>query len=343
MKTLIHNRLTILILMLNMSIVMNINASSTTTLLRRSKTVSIVDNGFGMVRSTCQIPSDWQLKSNIYTNPYNGNIEQFQCGFAGQTASITILKSIMSQDFNSSWKQMLKNTLGGDYSKCKFSRLKTNSEIARTNEIRNASKSLGGTARGYEQNFTLNYNGHQLEGKVMGYTITTNNGTIMGGSILYAHPGSMNIALNAWRMIAKTMKSNPKFLQRQQMVHQQKMSQIHADGMRNQRNGFNKTQQKMRELQDTYDSHNSDYNQSLKDWGSTENGNSYSTSEGYNDYYSGTSTIENPYTGQQQRAEGYYQYYWVNDSGKVIGTNDPGYDPRNTYGSNWRKAPKAGR
>ncbi len=338
MKTLNLKSMTLIMMILNISIASHLQASN----YMRSKTVSIMDNGFGIVRSTCQIPANWQLQSNIYTNPYTGNIEQFQCVFMGQKASISVMKSVISQDFNSSWTQMLKSSLGRDYYQCNFSQVKVNKEIIRTNEIRNASQSLGGKARGYEQSFTLKVNGGTLEGKVMGYTISTNNGTIMGGSILYAHTGAMNKAMNAWRMVTKTMKANPQFLQRQQMVHQKRMGQIYADGVRNSREHFQKTQRKMRELGNSYSQNNSDYNQSLKDWGSTDNGNTYSTSEKYSDYYGGTTTIENPYTGQQQKADGYYDYYWVNDSGQVYGTNDPNYDPRKIYGWSWKKAPKGG-
>lgn len=38
-----------------------------------------------------------------------------------------------------------------------------------------------------------------------------------------------------------------------------------------------------------------------------------------------------------------YQYFWVNEGGTIVGTNDPGVNPNDGSTHDWRKMPKQAR
>ncbi|MFT3789276.1 MAG: hypothetical protein QM770_24365 [Tepidisphaeraceae bacterium] len=57
----------------------------------------------------------------------------------------------------------------------------------------------------------------------------------------------------------------------------------------------------------------------------------------------GVHTYHDPYQGREVELSQNYGHYWMRRDGRVVGTNDAGFDPRHTTGEDWVKMNRAGR
>ncbi|WP_293015134.1 hypothetical protein [Mongoliibacter sp.] len=158
------------------------------------------------------------------------------------------------------------------------------------------------------------------------------SGVIIGGFTLA--PEDL-FAAAIERKIDMDMKVNPQWdAKRSQIIDMetQRMSQDHQARRAQQRQQFNAHQQNMASMRQTFDQQNQAwYERNFGSGGSS----SYSGNASVTDAITGYSSFSDPYTGQQIKKEGHYNYWYTNEFGEYHGTNDPSFQPGNHYSGNW--------
>lgn len=162
--------------------------------------------------------------------------------------------------------------------------------------------------------------------------LTGKYGVIFGGFTLA--PENL-IAHAEKREIDMNLQVNPQWeAKRSQIIEMetQRMSQDHQARMAQQRQQFNAHQQNMASMRQTFDQQNQAwYERNFGSGGSS----AYSGNASVIDAITGYSTFSDPYTGQQIKKEGHYNYWYTNEFGEYHGTDDPNFQPGNHYSGNW--------
>lgn len=112
-----------------------------------------------------------------------------------------------------------------------------------------------------------------------------------------------------------------------------RMSQDHQARMAQQRAQFNAHQQNMASMRESFDQHNQAWRE--RNFGSG-GSSSYSGNASVIDAITGYTSFSDPYTGQQIKKEGNYNYWYTNEFGEYHGTDDPNFKPQNHYSGNWK-------
>lgn len=314
-----------------------------------TKRVNIVDRGLGKVMYSVEIPTNWQVQQNIYTNPQNGMVQAFQLDYHGPNGElIRVVKPATyhpqyGQQFQGIWNQLYQHSIGRYIRHAQLGSLRSSRKALQASSVQKAMRQYPGHFEGYEQAFTAMFNGKNYEGKATIVHARTNMGGIIMATVAMSPRGLLSSTLTILDVMNGTISSNSEEY-RQAMVlagqrglaasaaqHNQKMADLHA-----------KTQSMYRDLSDQQSRHNADYSRNMRSSGLGTNGNPHSTSDQFSDYLLDAYTIENPYTGLQQRVDNSYQYWFVNAAGELRGTNDPNLDLTNVPGGTWKRANRAG-
>ncbi|WP_157971976.1 hypothetical protein [Pleomorphovibrio marinus] len=163
--------------------------------------------------------------------------------------------------------------------------------------------------------------------------LTTKFGVVIGGFAL-APENLFAQAKN--REIDFNMEVSPKWEERRNQIinmETQRMSQDHQARMAQQQQQFNAHQQNMASMRQTYHQQNQAWYD--RNFGSSGSG-SYSGNAAVTDAITGYSSFNDPYTGQQIKKEGHYNYWYTNEFGEYHGTDDPNFQPENHYSGNWK-------
>lgn len=162
--------------------------------------------------------------------------------------------------------------------------------------------------------------------------LTSKYGIVLGGFTLA--PENL-FAQAEKREMDMDLQVNPQWdAKRSQIIDMetQRMSQDHQARMALQRQQFNAHQQNMASMRQTFDQQNQAwYERNFGSGGSS----SYSGNASVTDAITGYSSFSDPYTGQQIKKEGHYNYWYTNEFGEYHGTDDPNFQPGNHYSGNW--------
>lgn len=129
---------------------------------------------------------------------------------------------------------------------------------------------------------------------------------------------------------------NPQWDQKKSEIidmESRRMSQDHQARMAQQRAQFNSHQQNMASMRESFDQHNQAWRE--RNFGSG-GSSSYSGNASVIDAITGYTSFSDPYTGQQIKKEGNYNYWYTNEFGEYHGTDDPNFKPQNHYSGNWK-------
>ncbi len=314
-----------------------------------TKKVNIVDRGLGKVMFTVEIPVDWQVQQNIYTNPQNGYVQTFQLDYTGPNGElIRVVKPSTynpqyGQNFQGVWNQLFQQAIGRYLQNAQFNGLQSSRAPLAASSVQKAMRQYPGNYEGFEQSFTGVFNGRPYEGKTSIVHTRNNMGGIIMATVVLSPRGLMNSTLTVLNVMNGTVSSNSEEY-RQAMVaagqrglaasaaqHNQRMAELH-----------NKTQSMYRDLSNQQSRHNADFNNDMRSSGLGYNGNTHTSNDQFSDYLLDSYTIENPYSGMQQRVDNTYQYWFVNAAGELRGTNDPNLDLTSVPGGTWKRANRVG-
>jgi len=158
-------------------------------------------------------------------------------------------------------------------------------------------------------------------------------GFILGGFVL-APEDLYEKAINRGDFLK--IQVNPQWDQKRSQIidmETQRMAHDHQQRMAQQRQQFQAHQQNMASMRQTFDQQNQAwYERNFGTGGSS----SYSGNASVADAITGYSSFSDPYTGQQIKKEGHYNYWYTNEFGEYHGTDDPGFQPGNHYSGNWQ-------
>src|SRR5690606_37463974 len=138
------------------------------------------------------------------------------------------------------------------------------------------------------------------------------------------------------REIDMQLEINPQWGQKRSEIidlETRRMSQDHQARMAQQRAQFNAHQQNMASMRESFDQHNQAWRE--RNFGSG-GSSSYSGNASVIDAITGYTSFSDPYTGQQIKKEGNYNYWYTNEFGEYHGTDDPNFKPGNHYSGNWK-------
>lgn len=105
-----------------------------------------------------------------------------------------------------------------------------------------------------------------------------------------------------------------------------------ADRMAAQKGQFDLHQRSMASMRRSFDEHNKAWYERNFSVGSSS---SSSGNTAVLDAITGQTTFNDPYTGQQIKQPGHYDYWYTNEFGEYHGTNDPNYKPGDDFIGNW--------
>lgn len=314
-----------------------------------TKRVNIVDRGLGKVMFTVEIPVSWQVQQNIYTDPQNGYVQAFQLDYSGPNGEwIKVVKPAFyrpqyGQDFQGVWNQLFQQAIGQHLQNPRMGDFMSSRKPLTASSVQKAMSQYPGNYEGYEQSFSGQFNGQVYEGKASIVTARTNMGGIIMATVALSPQGLLNSTLTILDVMNGTVSSNSEAY-RQAMVqagkrglaasaaqHDQRMSELHAQ-----------TQRMYRDLSNQQSADNADFSRNMRASGLGYNGNTHTANDQFTDYLTDSYTIENPYTGLQERVDNTYQYWFVNAAGEYRGTNDPNLDLTNVPGGTWQRANRVG-
>ena len=324
------------------------NQLPTSTVTYQTQKVNIVDRGLGKVMYTVEIPSNWQVRQNIYTNPQNGMVQAFQLDYSGpggeliRVAKPSMFYSQYGQNFYQTWNQMIRQSVGSVLSNPQLGDLQPSQKPLAANSVKRAMRQFPGNFRGYEQAISGVVNGQPFAGKASIVHVTNQMGGMVMATVAIAPQGRLDGTLAVLDVMNGTLSSNSEayrqvFMQAGQRglaanaaAHNQTMAQLHA-----------KTQRMYQDLSDVQSRDNADFSNRMRSSGLGYNGNSHTANDQFNDYLRDVYTIENPYSGLQEQVNNTYEYWFVNAAGERRGTNDPNLDLTNVPGGTWKRAPRA--
>lgn len=163
--------------------------------------------------------------------------------------------------------------------------------------------------------------------------MTSKNGVIMG---FFTLAPEKLFAQASQREIDMQLEINPQWGQKRSEIidlETRRMSQDHQARMAQQRAQFNAHQQNMASMRESFDQHNQAWRE--RNFGSG-GSSSYSGNASVIDAITGYTSFSDPYTGQQIKKEGNYNYWYTNEFGEYHGTDDPNFKPQNHYSGNWK-------
>jgi len=314
-----------------------------------TKKVKIYDRGVGKVMYTVEIPVDWQVAQNIYTNPANGKLQNFQLDYTGPEGEwIRVVKPStyspqFGQQFHGFWNELLHYSLGNSLQQARIGRLQSSREPLQTSSAQKAIRQFPGNYQGFIQQLSGYINGTPYEGIASIMHTTNQMSGIILATIALSPKGTLGRTLAVQKLMDGRISSNSgeyrsalaqagsRGLAASAADHNQRMAGLYA-----------KTQRMYQDLSDAQSLSNASFSQDMRSSGLGYNGNSHTANDQFTDYLTDAYTIENPYSGLQERVDNTYQYWFINAAGEKRGTNDPNLDLTSVPGGTWKRASRVG-
>jgi len=303
-----------------------------------TKTVQIYDRGYGMVMVTTKIPQSWNVDQNLATNRQLGNIASYKLDYYGPDGSLvrfmmpTNYSSYFGQSFQSVWNQLMRQYLYSAVQRVQFQQMQRNPKILSTRFAQDYAKYNNGHMDGYEQRFTGRINGRQVEGVVYALYLKGQMEQLIPVAVISPR-GRLQEALSVYHMIDQNARENPRYVQ---VVHGDMSNRAVAHSQDMQRR-HQRTKQLRDDIYAIHQQQREDFNRSIREEGLGYNGSRHTINDRVTDAIRGEMTYENPYSGEQERVDQMYKYWYVNPLGQRYGTNDMNFNPQTLPGGDWSR------
>ncbi len=317
----------------------NYNQRQTYKTGNSTKTVQLYDRGYGMVMATVTIPQNWNVDQYLETNRAAGSIQHFKLDYFNSKGELirfmkpTTYSSYFGQSFQSSWNQLMQQYVTSAIQQVRFQQMQRSQKVLSTKMARDYAKIAQGGIDGFEQRFTGTMNGRAVEGIVYSLYWRGQVETIVPVAVI-SPAGQLNNTIAILDMIDRTAQENPQYKQavggdmsNRAVAHGQRMQQLN-----------NRIRQRRGEIYAIHEQQSREFNQRIREEGLGYNGSRHTSNDRFTDAIRGQMTIENGYTGEQERVDQSYQYWYVNPSGQKYGTNNPNFNPQTLPGGNWQRA-----
>ncbi len=304
-----------------------------------TKTVQLIDRGYGMVMATVQIPQNWNVQQNLATNRQMGSIEAYQLDYYSPNGELirlmkpTSYSSYYGQSFQSTWNQLMQQYLYPVVQGIRFQQMTQSRKILSTKYANDFAQYNFGKLEGYEQRFTGTMSGRPVEGVVYGLYLRGQMEQIIPLAVI-SPQGHLAQTIQVYDMIDRNCHENPQYVQ---LVHGEMGARAMAHNKR-MMNHNNRTKQLREEIYSIHQQQREDFNRSIREEGLGYNGSRHTINDQVTDAIRGEMTIENSWSGEQERVDQSYKYWYTNPLGQKYGTNNPSFNPQTLPGGNWRRA-----
>lgn len=308
-----------------------------------TKTVQLYDRGYGMVMARVQIPQDWNVRQNLSTNRQNGSIQSYQLDYFSPNGQMircmmpTSFSSYYGQSFQSTWNNLMQQYLFSAVQNVRFQPMKKSQKVLNTKFASDYARYQFGNLDGFEQGFTGTLNGQAVEGVVYALYLRGQMEQLIPIAIISPR-GQLGQTIAIYDRIDRSTQEDPRYVQ---MVHGEMDNRTVAHHKRMM--AHNQRARQLRgEIYDIHRQQSEEFNRSIREEGLGYNGSRHTINDQVTDAIRGEMTIENTWSGEQERVDQSFRYWYTNPLGQKYGTNDPSFNPQTLPGGNWKRAKSAG-
>ena len=314
--------------------------------------VSLIDKTFDMPTGTFLLPSNWNVRHDIASNPSGGGFHRYFKEFSGPDGEMivgvetTMFGAIMGTSFEGQLNQRLNKTLSNYISQAQYGQMRQSQTAMSTKSYRMV-KQMMPDVQALEMEFTAQTNRGPVRGMVFLYMTDKGQYGVFFGDVVFAPENSFASAINTLMQMANTYEMNQQYVQAQRQVAQrnraasQRMmaqsAQQHQQRMAMRQQSFNAHQNRMQQQSQLMDQQHSQWMNNFRNSGTGSTySNNYSSHDAYIDAIHERQTFNDPYSGHETHKEGYYEHNYTNGLGDYYRTDDPSFNPNNLQG-NWQR------